>query len=54
MKLPSYNVEVLPLERRLYERSHPAKGLRSPRPERRRAERRIIESGDNITPIIRD
>ncbi len=54
MKLPSYSVEVLPLERRLYERRHPVKELRSPRPERRRTERRIVESGDNVTPIIRD
>ena len=40
MKLPSYEVEFLPLERRLLDRRYPNSGLRSPRRERRALERR--------------
>jgi hypothetical protein len=40
MKLPSYEVEFLPLERRLLDRRYPINGLRSPRHERRSLERR--------------
>ena len=54
MKLPSYNVEFLPLERRLCERRHAVNMLRALRSERRRTERRLLpESGDNVTQFTR-
>ena len=54
MQLPSYQVEFLPLERRLLERRYTIDALRYWRRERRCVERRqVTENGDPLAQFTR-